>query len=385
MATLEWILSEWHAFSSSNAPIKMDGVLYQDLYTIIRLILDHPVTRPWMASLKALYDHTSDYNNPHNVTLDQLPTEMIDLLYDKWIEEGYKGTKDHFIYIIFLYLRAVDYEEMITHNHVDNDKIIPSVRAVSLFLRDHDRRKTAHTDLLRGLILGTSIPIRPEVVYYQDIGTTVDGVILKELTDTQHGAYHIYASALGRTHLPRVFSLTVTARIDRIEGWVIALGKSADCIGIKYSDSTHSLAIVSTKNIDDPTKWSELARLNVQSMLLQDHDTYLTSALVYRDGRLTLMCTGTERANVSKSILNEYTNRQIFTVPSRRIRRSYLPDTDEAVLQISIDHPLKYQDPDLYFRPLTSAIKHLAIFRMAFQPSHVLYLGGYSKLLNSGV
>ena len=145
MSNLTWILSEWHAISASSSHIKMDGVLFQDLWAIIDVMLKKPEVRVWTERLKSLYEHLVHPNNPHKVTASQLPTSMIEYFYALWRKEGYEGDIDFFITLLFTYLEIIQFEELMATDedgipNLEKDDLIPSVLAVAKYIEHHNNQ-----------------------------------------------------------------------------------------------------------------------------------------------------------------------------------------------------------------------------------------------------
>lgn len=165
---LPWVLSEWHNISSSSAPIKMDGVLFQDIRSIINTVLKYPEVQEWAKAVHEAYQHIANQSNPHQVTIDQLPTKIIEVIYGTWRGEGYRGTLQQFIDIFFLYIQIVQYAEMI--KNLDSETMVPSVQAVAEYIKAHDESLDVHEDLLRSIFKGFVPNTQPGTSFFQYIG-----------------------------------------------------------------------------------------------------------------------------------------------------------------------------------------------------------------------
>ena len=173
MTHLPWILSEWHAISSSAPHLKMDGVLFQDIYSIIDVMMKKPEVIVLAERLKALYEHLSDYENPHKVTIDQCPTQVIDIFYEAWRKEGYEGTLEFFTNLIFVYLEIIQYEQLIGTDedgkpNLDHDDLFPSVQAVAKYIDAHDKQvyPAPHANILEVVFSGVALPVNPMSAFY---------------------------------------------------------------------------------------------------------------------------------------------------------------------------------------------------------------------------
>lgn len=167
---LPWVLSEWHNISASSAPIKMNGVLFQDIKSVIDIILKYPEVQEWSKSVNDVFLHLADTNNPHRVTVDQLPTKIIEVIYSTWRTEGYQGTLQEFIDIFFIYLQIVQYAEMI--EHLDSETLVPSVKAVYDYITEHDQSLDVHEEWLKKVFKGFVPNTQPGTSFFQYIGFT---------------------------------------------------------------------------------------------------------------------------------------------------------------------------------------------------------------------
>lgn len=166
---LPWVLAEWHNISSSAAPLKVDAVLFQDLKAVIDVIANHPVVQAAAATIKDLYTHVSDFDgNPHKLTVDQLPTKVIDVIYEAWRQEGYKGDLKFFKTLFFLYIQIIDYETLI--GNLEKEDLIPSVEAVAKFIKAHNDSLDVHEDLIRKMIPGLVPNVEPGHAFFQYVG-----------------------------------------------------------------------------------------------------------------------------------------------------------------------------------------------------------------------
>ena len=148
MKQLEWALSQWHAISASRAPLKINGVLYHDIYSILKTMMEKPEVKTWLTSLEAMFDHLSDYENPHEVTMEQLPTTVIEYLYSLWREQGYQGTLEFFQELLFTYITVIQFDDLFVDDNLYSEELIPSVRAVNLYIKKHNEDLNAHTVIL---------------------------------------------------------------------------------------------------------------------------------------------------------------------------------------------------------------------------------------------
>jgi len=159
MADRKWYISEWHNISGSAVPIEMDGVLYQDIASIIKSIMDHKCVKDYQDRLDKLYKHIVDYNNPHKLTTAQFETQVIEYFYEVWIREGYDGTLDYFKELIYRYIKIGTYDDLVEGESLE---LATRVKDVANYIRAHDEEEIkAHAVILNTIIPGTPPKTQP--------------------------------------------------------------------------------------------------------------------------------------------------------------------------------------------------------------------------------
>lgn len=147
------VITAWHNISNST-PSKIDGVLFQDIYSIVSEFLKLPEVVAWDSTVKDLHAHLVDYNQPHKVTIDQLPTSVIELFYDVWKREGYRGDLSYFIDLVFTYIQVGAY--LLVHQ-TETAQTLESIRAANTYLAENN-------------ILANEMPIEEnERIYSEEI------------------------------------------------------------------------------------------------------------------------------------------------------------------------------------------------------------------------
>lgn len=146
-------ISQWHAVSSNKSPIKVNsGVKYEDLKSIILNLYNHKSVKSLRERLESLYEHLNNYDNPHDVTIDQFDVGILDVIYEKWLQEGYRGEKKDLLDIIFNYVESCDLEEL--KKGESATKVTP-VKVVHDFIEEHSNGfNDSHSGLLNRIFIG---------------------------------------------------------------------------------------------------------------------------------------------------------------------------------------------------------------------------------------
>jgi len=172
MADRKWYISEWHNISGSAVPIEMDGVLYQDIASIIKTIMNHQCVKDYQDRLDTLYKHIVDYNNPHKLTTSQFETQVIEYFYEVWIREGYDGTLDYFKELIFRYIKIGTYDDLVEGESLE---LATRVSDVAKYIRAHDEEEVrAHAIILNQIIPGKPPRTQPMLSMFRYLGVPYD-------------------------------------------------------------------------------------------------------------------------------------------------------------------------------------------------------------------
>ena len=145
-------VSQWHAISTNKSPIKNEGVKHEDLKSIILSLYNHKSVKNLRERLEELYAHLSNYDNPHEVNIDQFDIGILDIIYEKWLQEGHKGSKKELLDIIFNYIEVCDLDEL--KKGESYTKVTP-VKVVNDFIQEHkDGLLDSHTGILERIFVG---------------------------------------------------------------------------------------------------------------------------------------------------------------------------------------------------------------------------------------
>lgn len=245
MSNLKWILSQWHAISSSSAPIKMDGVLYNDIWSIIDTMLKYPNVKKHLESLNKVYDHLADYDNPHKVTIDQLPTSVIEYIYGLWREEGYEGSIEFFITLLFTYLEIIQYEELIEGDNIHSEELIPSVAAVTKYIKAHNDSIHVHDIILSRVFGGEHIHNTPTYSFFQMLG--VSQTFRNTYNNATLKRYRNIPMFDAVSRLPMCYAIAAGARFNGVNGKIFAIhtqgNTSQDDLAVYFNSPNNTVEL----------------------------------------------------------------------------------------------------------------------------------------------
>ena len=166
--TIKGKLAGWHNIST-NSNVNLNGISAQDILSIIKSISNDPRYITWKDSLEFLYTHISDRNNPHNLTVDQLNTTVIQLIYEAWLTEGYSGELQYFIDLLFRYLEYAD--EAIMAIGISETHIPPVAIVVNSIDVIHNTHPDAHDNILKQFFAGNSNTLESIFAVHQMLGS----------------------------------------------------------------------------------------------------------------------------------------------------------------------------------------------------------------------
>lgn len=156
-------ISGWDQITTDNNTTNTKPVSDHD-YTIVDLEL-------MLRGIKKMFDpkyldriesiihtHIEDKNNPHKTDLSKLHVDALQELYKIWLEEGYQGSRDKFIKVLFQYVKIASVETALKGESYDE---ITSVKDVFEMLERHNLDENAHTGLFSSLFPGGEITFDP--------------------------------------------------------------------------------------------------------------------------------------------------------------------------------------------------------------------------------
>jgi len=216
----------WHNVSThSNATV--NGVTVEDILSILKSIFE--VTDPWQIKVLDLYNHVVNQYNPHQLTIDQIPTKIIEVLYNRWRSVGYDGEINEFIEILFNYLEYATLEEALEGTLEDKILTVALLKAV---VDQHDTDPDAHTEIFSNLFVGdpTNIPT-PIFSINQVVGAPEKDQII-------HDAVHrLYKYSMFKESSPNTYTVLIRDIPDREKiyqcidrygtGWIVNISPTS--------------------------------------------------------------------------------------------------------------------------------------------------------------
>lgn len=168
--TTRGILAGWHNVST-NGTLNVDGVSVQDIISILNTIKSDPRFINWREVLDYMYEHVVDKENPHHVTTDQLATTVIQVIYESWLLEGYSGTLQYFIDLLYRYIEFADDAIM---NEELSEEHVPTVDVLARYIEKHNVDLNAHADQINPYFLGNMEVLDPVMSFRQITGLAAD-------------------------------------------------------------------------------------------------------------------------------------------------------------------------------------------------------------------
>lgn len=123
-----------------------------------------------------IYRHAHDTDNPHQIDLADLNTDVVNELYLTWKEEGYTGTREQFLKVLFQYVEIADIETCLKGEAYD--KLTP-VKGVAEMLRVHNESEDSHDILLNKIFPGSEILNDPSYAIKGYLGLPHDIVAVR--------------------------------------------------------------------------------------------------------------------------------------------------------------------------------------------------------------
>lgn len=179
--TIPTSINGWHNISTNEPKIDIDKVTFEDILSIIRHIKEKEYIQSVFELKEKMFEHVVRLDNPHNLTVDQLKEQVIDIFYSKWLSMGYVGTKDEFIETIFRYIVYSTWEDMLEGT---SETIVTTVKDFWDYLTKHDTDiEGIHENILERVFpyLPSKTMAPPMLTYCQHIGLPT--VVTERLND----------------------------------------------------------------------------------------------------------------------------------------------------------------------------------------------------------
>jgi hypothetical protein len=234
-------ISGWHNISA-NSSLHVDGVTAEDIKSILHNLNSHKLVQLWNTYVDNLFQHVVNFDNPHHLTIDQLKTTVIQILYSRWRSVGYEGNIDEFITILFNYLEFATWEEILEGT---SETKIMSVYDLANLITRHDESLDSHSAQLQQFFTSGAEYIPTPVLVLT--GLSSNEIRHPTSTDPVSGTKTIKLN----TGMPNRFGIVLSHDISksfyyRIEdqfnlGWSISFDQSTGIFNVRYSHADEIL------------------------------------------------------------------------------------------------------------------------------------------------
>ena len=118
-------------------------------------------------SMQVLSDHLADKDNPHHTELSQFTEQVIDVLYNAYVEAGGKGSRGFYASVLFKVLHLASLSEM----EAGTDELaVLSIAGVRSLLHKHETNPDAHAELIAKILPGKPMTDRPISALLASVG-----------------------------------------------------------------------------------------------------------------------------------------------------------------------------------------------------------------------
>ena len=107
---------------------------------------------------RTVANHVRDNKNPHNTDLTQFNTEIMNLLYNLYLEQGYTGSFEFFYKELFQIFQIAGVTDL--RDGMD-ESMLATIAVVKKYISEHNRSLSAHKDLFDRLIPGVPVTADP--------------------------------------------------------------------------------------------------------------------------------------------------------------------------------------------------------------------------------
>lgn len=172
------VLSGWDKITTQEAagtvPTGDHQFTIPDLIQVVRSFREefHPKR---LAEIETLIrKHTAREDNPHKLDLSDLNTSVLQELYKLWLAEGYTGTREDFLKVIFQYVKIADIPT--TRKGEAYDQVV-SVKGLWTVVNDHDKNPDAHEAIWDKLFPGEPVRSIPTFTIKAYLGLPHDAKV----------------------------------------------------------------------------------------------------------------------------------------------------------------------------------------------------------------
>jgi hypothetical protein len=212
----------------------VNGVTVQDILSILTSIRTNKTFVEWTEAYEEAYLHFIDQNNPHEVTVDQLKTKVIQVIYETWLSEGYQGSLQNFIDLLFQYIEIADDAKM---QEGTSEVAVPSVAVFQHAIDRHDEDLGAHEELINPMFPGNEKIVSPILVLSSLVGAPRD--IASNLTSDSKKFAGILLDVGSKSD-----EFTVAIACDFVEESILVLKwADTDTVEVSFSPTTSQVNI----------------------------------------------------------------------------------------------------------------------------------------------
>lgn len=159
-----------YSTTEANAPVEPAPVMNPaDIIAGLRKIQAIISSEKLEKAMRLLYVHMSDTNNPHKTDLDDFTKEVVDVLYQEYLNNGGDGSLDFYTDCLFKVLRVATLDEM-----KENVKpgLLISVLGAKNFIADHEKSPNAHEELFEQIFPGVPVEETPALAVFGEFGVS---------------------------------------------------------------------------------------------------------------------------------------------------------------------------------------------------------------------
>ena len=200
------VVSGWHNITGGTPSVKVDGVLYQDIISILESLKKDKTFTSYKEAIDLILAHTVNDNNPHGYSREELANQVSSSFYEKWLSEGYRGTVEEFYETVYRYIEYATNEDMLQGT---SESLVPSVKAFYDRVLTHNEEVSddIHTYTFGKFRVKAPVENMPQISLHQFIGIPNNfssnentetrvyenvnvGFLSTKLSISLHGTYH---------------------------------------------------------------------------------------------------------------------------------------------------------------------------------------------------
>lgn len=201
-------------------------------------------------ALKLLTNHIGNLDNPHRNDLSQFTEQVIDVLYQYYVDNGGTGSRGYFASLLFKVLHVATVEDMEAGT---DETALLCIAGVRQLLHQHEIDPEAHSELISQILPGKPISAKPACAIFSNIGIATSNCVNPDST------------------VPYTY-----VDVDRVV-------KVADSVHTLPVDYTYNVPLLPcfgerTNEISSSTDFSKCTKLNVNTTVATVYDPMKTTA-----------------------------------------------------------------------------------------------------------